>query len=185
MRFVLKTFALLALSAGGLQADILTFSYTMSSGDVLAGKLDGTLQADGNTFVVDGVIQPTTFDGNPGPPLSFVGSVDNFFFGIPFPGAAQVTVDGTFMDFLACDSAGCPNDGYAFLAGDATADIFGSTFVGGPSYGNTQEAFVAADWQASVLVESTPEPDSVLLLLTVLGIAGYLRLQRRPTGSIG
>lgn len=181
MRTVLSAFALLALSAGGLQADILTFSYTMLSGDILAGQLEGTLQADNNTFVVDAVIPPTTFDGNPGTPLSFIESADDFALGIP--STPTVTVDGTFMDFIDCDSAAC-NDGFAFAAGDAAATAAaGSFFAAGPTYGHTNEPFIAADWQASVQVVPTPEPEAILLLLTVLGIAGYLRLQRRPTGN--
>ncbi len=69
----------LASSISVAQATIFDFSYLTAGGDTLAGQLDGTLQADNNTVVVSSILDFATFNGTPGPSLTYVESFGRIF----------------------------------------------------------------------------------------------------------
>jgi hypothetical protein len=127
---------LLMFTAASGRADMLSFSYTDTSNNVIAGTIDGVLQPDHNTFLVTGV-GPVTFDGNPTPMLNFIDSLDDIngngggFLG---DGTPAVALDGTYMDLIACTDNSCA-DGFAFAVGNASAIANGSSgFVAGASF---------------------------------------------------
>ena len=61
----------LVTAAPAEAVNLYRFSYTLQSGDVLAGQLEGLLQADNDTVVVSSIINPT-FNAAAGPSLPFV-----------------------------------------------------------------------------------------------------------------
>ena len=167
--------ALLLLTAGIGHADIFTFSYQASTG-VIAGSFNGTLQGDNNTFLITSVIPTATFAGTAGTPLTFVDSFSNYTLlsGIP----ATLTLDGSFFDVITCPDSAC-NDGFLFVAGG----LFGlpGHFSSGPTYGDLGEDFDVSKWSASVSTPTVPEPGSILLLLSAVGVVGRRLMRPRPS----
>jgi hypothetical protein len=175
---VLASVLVLVASAKSASAgQILNFSFTDLEGDTISGTMNGTLQSDHDTFLVSS-IGPLTFDGSTVPdPLTYVGSVDvvlgvgSGFDGLGF---GAVTLDGTYMDLAACDSPGCPIDGFIF----AVNNSFESAYIGVPffqalgEFGTPNEEFNAVGWSASLAsstpAPSTPEPGSLVLVLVAL-----------------
>lgn len=79
-----STLAALAVSALALPAEAALFDLTFDTngatpGGVFEAVIDGTLQMDGNTVVVNAVLDFATFDGVPGPSRPFIESYDVFF----------------------------------------------------------------------------------------------------------
>jgi hypothetical protein len=164
----LATFA----TAPRAHASELDFSYTLGTGNVLSGVLDGTLLSDGNTFDVTSVsslfvngaavADPTTIDSADG---AYEGSND----------AAAVSLNGLYMNLYANSST----DAFAFAAGDVMSSDYGANLEGATlGYGGTD--FLAADYNpadwSATLVSTTPEPGGLVLLGTgMLGLAGAAR----------
>jgi len=167
----------LTLAFSSAQATLFDFSYSLASGDILAGTLEGTLLADNNTIEVDAFQDFVTFNGVPGPALPFVESF------LEFTGAGiftpTLTLDGSFMDLVACPSSSCP-DGFIF---GITAGPFGSStnYIGGSSFGGgisgITETFNPANWT----VARVPIP-ATLWLLMLGGVAMGVTARRRRTG---
>ncbi|MBE9075692.1 PEP-CTERM sorting domain-containing protein [Microcystis sp. LEGE 08355] len=140
------------------------FSYTSSLGTITA-TVDGTLQPDNNTVFVSS-ISNTTFNGSPAPALPLTGSyVDSILAGGVVTGQAVLSLDGSGLDFVACNTTNC-NDGFGFLPAGliGPVDLFAS--VGG--YGSLPggEPFVLANYSLTPV----PEPATVLGLLSVAGV---------------
>ena len=139
------------------------FSYTSSLGTITA-TVDGTLQPDNKTVFVSS-ISNTTFNGSPAPALPFV---------VPFIGSlapqAVLSLDGSGLDFAACDTTSCNNNGFGFLL-----DQFAS--VGGYGSLTGGELFVLANYSLTPV----PEPATVLGLLSVAGV-GLLCKGRKLEG---
>jgi hypothetical protein len=170
---------LMFLAAGSARADILDFSYLLySGGPELAGTITGFLLPDHNLFLVTGV-GPVTFNGNPAPALPFVYSFDAVQGLDNNPPA--VSVDGSYMDLLACSAAGCP-DGFGFAVADATAAKFVPLYDGEVSFGGTVLPFIAANWTASVSM--VPEASSLFLGLTMLALVLVVHRQRRRSRTM-
>ena len=155
-------------------ASELDFSYTLSTGNVLSGVLDGTLLSNGNTFTFDvtsvsslfvngaAVADPTTiFSAD----YAYEGSND----------AAAVSLNGSYMNLYAENSS----DAFGFAAGDLTSSDFGANLEGATQgYGGNDYLaadYNPADWSATI-VATTPEPSGLVLLGTgILGLAGAAR----------
>ncbi len=131
------------------------FSYTSSLGTITA-TVDGTLQPDNNTVFVSS-ISNTTFNGSPAPALPLTGSIVAFVSG-SLTGQAVLSLDGSGLDFIACNTTNC-NDGFGFLL-----DQFAS--VGGYGSLTGGELFVLANYSLTPV----PEPATVLGLLSVAGV---------------
>lgn len=156
------------------------FSYTSSLGTITA-TVDGTLQPDNNTVFVSS-ISNTTFNGSPAPALPFVGSYLNAILAGVITGQAVLSLDGSGLDFIACDTTLCDNNGFGFLPPNGiignTTDLFAS--AGG--YGSTFEPFVLANYSLTPAGTPTvPEPSTVLGLLSVAGV-GLLCKGRKLEG---
>jgi len=140
------------------------FSYTSSLGTITA-TVDGTLQLDNNTVFVSS-ISNTTFNGSPAPALPFIGSFDALNLSGSLTGQAVLSLDGSGLDFIACDNTACDNDLFGFFTG---SDIFGNVATGfrsERSYVPTFELFFLANYSLTTV----PEPATVLGLLSVAGV---------------
>ncbi|NES70356.1 MAG: PEP-CTERM sorting domain-containing protein [Okeania sp. SIO2D1] len=162
--------------AGAAEAASFNFSYTLESGDVLAGMLEGDIQADGDTVFVSAITMPT-FNGVAGPDLNFVESWIELLLGAD--GSPTVSFSGLVMDIFACDTLDCSGDpdGFAF---ESTGSLVGfPAYGGGESYGGVSELYNSDNWELTAKnLESTPEPASVLGLLA-FGAVGGSMLKRK------
>ena len=145
-------------------------SYTSSAGTITA-TVDGTLQPDNNTVFVSSISNPT-FNGSPAPALPFVGSyLDSILAGVA-TGQAVLSLDGSGLDFVACDNTFCVN-GFGFLPPGVIAPF--TVFASGPAYGAVSpQPFVLANYSLTTV----PEPATVLGLLSVAGV-GLLCKRRK------
>lgn len=143
------------------------FSYTSSLGTITA-TVDGTLQPDNNTVFVSS-ISNTTFNGSAAPALPFVGSfVDRILAGGVVTGQAVLSLDGSGLDFIACNTTNC-NDGFGFLPAGFIAPF--DSFLSGAGYGSVSEPFVITNYSLTPAGTTTvPEPATVLGLLSVAGV---------------
>jgi hypothetical protein len=170
----------LSLTAPQAHATLFDLSYTLADGSNLTAVLDGTVQSDFNTVVVNSVLDFAALDGTSGPALPFLYGYD-YFLGQPTSPLPTLTLDGSFMDLLACADAAC-NDGFGFAVGDVYASTIGDNiYSAGASFGNTFELYNAA---SNTL--HPPAPTSIptlsewgMTLLSSLLAIGGAALQRR------
>jgi len=148
------------------------FSYTSSLGTITA-TVDGTLQLDNNTVFVSS-ISNTTFNGSAAPALPFVGSFAGFISSGSVTGQAVLSLDGSGLDFIACDTTGC-DDGFGFIPAGFGSPV--ELFASGAGYGSVTEAFVITSYSLTTV----PEPATVLGLLSVAGV-GLLCKGRKLEG---
>ncbi|MDB9433891.1 PEP-CTERM sorting domain-containing protein [Microcystis aeruginosa] len=142
------------------------FSYTSSAGTITA-TVDGTLQPDNNTVFVSS-ISNTTFNGSPAPALPLIGSyLDSISIlaGGGVTGQAVLSLDGSGLDFIACNTTNC-NDGFGFLSAGIIFPV--DLFASSSAYGSlgSGEPFVLANYSLTTV----PEPATVLGLLSVAGV---------------
>lgn len=176
---VKRSLLLLLLVTAVLHADTLYFSYQRLSGPILSGALGGTLQPDNNSFFVTS-ISSLEYAGAPAAALGYVDSVDAYT-GFVGSAPAVVTLDGSFFDFLACDTSACGGSGFVFAKGNAFA-----AFIGYPDYnaspdlgdqnGTVLEPFNSEGWTTLL----APEPGALeLLLVSAVFLLAYFGLKRR------
>jgi len=121
------------------------FSYTSSLGTITA-TVDGTLQPDNNTVFVSSV--------------AFVSG--------SLTGQAVLSLDGSGLDFIACNTTNC-NDGFGFLPAGIIFPV--DLFASGAGYGSVSEPFVITNYSLTPAGTTTvPEPATVLGLLSVAGV---------------
>lgn len=163
----LKTSLAVATTAIGLtilaspaQAALFSFSYTDVSGKVLSGTLTGT--AAGNVVTVTGYNNDLTYDGT----LLGWGTQTYVYSWTQFNGVtpvdpilpAQLSFDGTVLDFVAGDSEDFSGTYFAF--GDiGQGQKFTRLFAGDAN--PVTETFNALNWELQLV----PEPGSVVALL--------------------
>jgi PEP-CTERM motif len=172
----------LALYLPQTEAALFEISYTFGD-NTLEGTIDGTLQVDNNKVAVNSM-QNLTFNGAAGPSLLPVYNADKFYSelypafypmqpGFPTETTPWLTLDGSYMNFLACPAGDC-NNGFAFIVADSLAAVLGgSAYIAGSSWGFTHEEFVPANWQMSAV----PVPGALWLFGSAL--AGFSFFGRR------
>ena len=154
---------------GAASATPLNFSYETEGGDVLAGMMQGTIQADLDTVIVDSVSM-VTFGGYPVPDAPFVTSVSDYLnSAVP----ALVSFSGSTMDFCAAIEP-CAIEGFLFgITGEG-----GLVFNSSGDFGGVLETFAPERWSLSV--KSVPEPAT--LALFGLGLIGLGVTYRKRMG---
>ncbi|MCZ8192387.1 MAG: PEP-CTERM sorting domain-containing protein [Microcystis sp. LE19-338.1B] len=161
-----------ATLAQSASAATFNFSYTSSLGTITA-TVDGTLQPDNNRVFVSS-ISNTTFNGSPAPALPLTGSFASVISSGSVTGQAVLSLDGSVLDFAACDTTNCGSSGFGFSPPNVVGnpfDLFAS--IGG--YGSVPlpggEPFVLANYSLTPAGTPTvPEPATVLGLLSVAGV---------------
>jgi hypothetical protein len=164
--------AVLALPTVSAQAKVFAFTYAAAAGTI-AGKIDGVLQGDGNTVAVDKVLNFVTFNGVGDIALPWLGTADIIYGGSRAP---SVTLDGSFVDFAACETEFCyPGEGVIF---DPDTIAFTEPVVRtSPAFGDIvpadfnspePEVFQARKWTLTAV----PEPSTWAMMILGFGMAG-------------
>ena len=164
------------LLAGSAAANAATFHFTyiFTSGNVLAGTLQGTLGMDNNTITVTSADDFFTVNGLNGPSTPIASSYVNAIINNDFSTPGLVTRDASAMDLLVCDT-GC-SFGFAF---DTSGLIIGQPFaVAAPGFSYDFEPLNASRWSISG-GGAVPEPASWTLLIAGFGLTGAALRRRR------
>jgi hypothetical protein len=173
--------AVLATTSGAADAAIYNLSYTTLGGDILTLDVDGTLHVDGDTLLVNALLN-VMFNDNAGPVMEFFMSVTEIDSGVIKPASFSLTGYGS--DIFACNTSAC-NDFFFFappnypVFGAPTVDA--DFFRSGPSFGSANEAVDPSRYSLRLADEqplpAVPLPAGGLLLLS--GMAGMAALRRK------
>jgi hypothetical protein len=167
----LATALLLSTAASSAEAAQYKLSYTEAGGGVVGALVTGTLQADHNTVVVTSIADFATFNGTPGAALPALTSGTNHFYSNGK--APTLSLDGSDLDLLACDSGVC-YDGFAFEPAGLVSPF--ARFASGPSFGLASEAFDVSKY--SLTAVAAPEPAVWALMLVGMGVVGFAMRRR-------
>lgn len=164
---IITALTALGLALGGVSAQAATWRFAYASGiGQFSGRIEGTLQADANTVLVDAMTGFVTFNGAALPTLPFLTTGSTLY---GSPRAASVTLDGSWLDFLACSDEFCSADGFGFDPDtiEFTPALITSIPAAGYDFGY-REAVNAANWSLSAV----PEPADWALLIIGFGLIG-------------
>lgn len=184
-RLVGAAMSLLLGAVGVARADSFSFSYGATDG-TLTGTLFGQLQTGGNMFDVTGM---GTASWNTVPLAFSPTTLESYdaFTGYSSSTTGIVTIDGTYLDLIACDACAVPFDGFALSRGNLYTAAHSNTpfavFSGTQFGGSHYEVFNPSNWSASVTLGqsgSAPEPKSGWLFLAGIALLASARLRRRP-----
>jgi hypothetical protein len=161
----------LAFFLPAAEAALFNFSYTMADSRVLSGQLDGTLQADNNSVLVNSILNFASFGGSPLPSMPYIESSD----GDDFP---TLTFDGSYMNFSTYSEK---IDAVSFSFNVDTTignrnygdDFFSIEFYRTSTYDG--ESFNPANWSLSSDSENLPIPATLPLLLMGGVVMAYRR----------
>lgn len=165
----MKLISKIALTASALAAGIVStapaeaasfhFSYTTQFGDVLAGMLEGDLQADNDIVFVTDISMPT-LNGVAAPEITFIQSL-TFVTDLPYA-PATVSLSGATMDIIACTDWYCDE---GFLVDTfGIIDDFPTTFSSSPVFGGSpSEPFEVYNPQNWALTPNAQIPTPALL----------------------
>ncbi len=151
------------------------FRYVTNSGH-LEGIIDGALQNDNNTIKIVS-LSNVSFENILGPKLTYFNTLSGYFnSNIETP---IVTVDGSTMDFVACDALPTCEGFYI----QAPMSFSGPPFIASAiSYGNLFELYEPKNWSINV-IGAVPEPQSWAMLITGFGLTGFA-MRRRSSAAI-
>lgn len=158
---------LAALPAGAVVYD---FRYTLNTGDVLSGWIAGNPLVDGNYLEITSIA--VAFN-NSAPLALPVVTTGGPLFGLS-AGTPTVTLDGSFIDVLACTDTSCIDRVWIDTA-SALVVVGLPIVLTGPSYGSLFEFYDAANWQ----IAEVPEPTTLSLLGIGIGISGLCSRRRK------
>lgn len=158
---------LAALPAGAVVYD---FRYTLNTGDVLSGWIAGNPLVDGNYVEITSIA--VAFN-NSAPLALPVVTTGGPLFGLS-AGTPTVTLDGSFIDVLACTDTSCIDRVWIDTA-SALVVVGLPIVLTGPSYGSLFEFYDAANWQ----IAEVPEPTTLSLLGIGIGISGLCSRRRK------
>jgi hypothetical protein len=147
------------LVASAASATTFKWTYEDEFNRIYMGFLEGTLQADNNTVHVFQA-KNTTLDGVLLPATPFVYQDTQF---PDTPGI--VSFNGSIMDFAACQDVNC-NQLFSFSELPSPP----ISFFASANYGTSDENFDAGFWT----LQTVPEPSSILGILSVSLIGGWL-----------
>jgi hypothetical protein len=158
------------------EAALFNFSYTAAVG-TLSGVIDGTLQGDNNTVIVTSVLDFLTVNGVPGPSLPFVISWDAGS-GLNSGALPTLTLDGSYLDFAACEVDCISDNGFALGVGNLVSAGGFPAYAANPGafggLGGGLELFNAASY--SLTPAAVPVPATLpLLAIGGLGLAARRR----------
>ena len=160
--------AAVLMTASPAEAATYKFAYTAVGGGVLAGRLTGSLQADGNTVLLDGVTGLITFNSVAGPALPVL-TTGSTFYGTPV--APSVTFDGSVLDFFAAtDETG--EFGVLF---DPFVVDFHPLASTSAEFGALHEDYTFGSWSLTAV----PEPATWGLMIAGFAMTGVVARRRR------
>lgn len=154
-----------------------TFDLTYASpGGTLSAVIEGTLQGDNNTVIVTGIQDFASFEGVAGPSLPFFDAWDEYY-GLASGIDPVLTLDGSFLDFIACTTVNCI-DGFGFFVGNGFGGIAGDSYSSSPAFGGVTAPFDVASYSLTSQLAPVPLPASAVLLLSGIGAVAAFRRRR-------
>ncbi len=177
-------FGLVAHASSPAHATLFNAAYVLDSADSISFMLDGSIDIDGDTVVVNSLLMTPEFNGT-APSLgaisgflSLTDDLDGLAPGDPVVNPALLSFSGDGMDFAFFNDFSADD----FFLFDTALVFFGVPgFQAGVSYGDTEgELFVSARWS---LVPKVPEPASILLFGLGLAALAFMRQRKRPTNQ--
>lgn len=190
MKTMIKTLLVATALAGAcstVQANAATFNftYTTTDGNILGGRFNGTLGADGNTFTT--VAAATDFVSLNGTKLNIIAAYNETYNAailgtIINAGGGNLTIDGSFADLLYTDSSADLGIGFIVNAGFPDLNNGKSIYIAFTSY-TALEPFIASNFRASVVNDAAvPETATWAMMIAGFGMMGAaMRARRRST----